>query len=89
MIATTAIDLDAHYTVEGYRGIAWYLVGFDTEWTEEKWTFIGSDEDDTEDETNYVYDEPEEIENRERVRAVMVGDDRVFTFNVDEEDYAD
>ena len=84
MTDTTTIDLDAHYSVKGYRGIAWYLIGYATEWTEERWEFIGGPDDDTEDEANYVYDEPEEIEDHSRVRAVMVGDDRVFTFDVDE-----
>lgn len=81
---STDIDFDARYTVEGYRGIAFYLVGYDKEWTEETWTFIGGPDDDTDDECNYVYDEPEEVENRERVRAIMVGDDREWSFDVDD-----
>lgn len=82
MPTETTIDLDAHYRVEGYRGIAWYLLGYATEWTEEEWTYDG--EGDPDDESSYLYSEPEEIEDRTRVRAVMVGDDREFTFDVEE-----
>lgn len=77
-------DTDARYSVDGHGGIAFYVVGWDTETTEETWTFIGGPDDDTDDEENYVYDEPEEIENRERVRAIMVGDDREWTFDVED-----
>jgi hypothetical protein len=61
-----SLDFDAHYCVRGYKGIAWYLIGFksepdqDTEWT------------------GY------EVEDRSRVVAVMVGDDRKFTFDVED-----
>jgi len=87
------IDLEAYYKVDGYDGVAWYLLGYAKEWTEESWEFIGEDGDDPEDESNYIYYDPEEIEDRSRVVAVMVGDDRTFTFDVtkltkiDEEDF--
>ena len=84
MPATTDIDMSAYYSVAGYGAIAWYLIGYDTEWTPEEWEYIGGPDDDPDDECNYLYSEPEEIENRERVRAIMVGDDRVFTFELDE-----
>jgi hypothetical protein len=77
-------DFDSHYSVDGYGGIAWYVIGYATQWTEESWTFLGDDNDDRDDESLYAYDEPEEYEDREHVRAVMVGDDRVFEFEIDE-----
>lgn len=76
------LDMDARYSVQGWGGIAFYLLGYDTEWTQEEWIYCG--EGDEDDEANYLYNEPEEIENTDRVRAVMVGDDRVFTFDLDE-----
>jgi hypothetical protein len=84
MMTADTLNMDARYTVAGYRGVAWYLVGYDTTMTAEAWTFAGTDDDDPEDDMLYVYDEPEEVEDRERVRAIMVGDDRVFIFDVDE-----
>lgn len=78
----TSLDLNARYSVEGYGGIAFYLLGYDTEWTSEEWIYCG--EGDPDEESSYLYSEPEEIENRDRVRAIMVGDDRVFTFDVDD-----
>jgi hypothetical protein len=74
--------MDARYTVAGYRGIAFYLVGYVTEWTDEEWIYDG--EGDPDDESSYLYCEPEEIENQSMVRAVMVGDDRVSTVDVDD-----
>jgi len=81
-MVNTELDLDAYYRVEGYNGIAWYLTGYATKTTEESWEYSG--EGDPEDEANYFYNEPEELEDREHVIAVMVGDDRKFTFEVDE-----
>ncbi len=80
----TDIDFQAHYTVAGSAGIAYYLLGYATETTEESWEYIGGPDDDTEDESNYLYNEPEEVEDRQRVRAVMVGDDRVFEVDVED-----
>lgn len=79
-----SLDMGAHYTVAGYGGIAWYVVGYATEWTEGKWVFLGDDDDDPDDETFYAWNEPEEYDDPSRVRCVMVGDDRTFTFDVDE-----
>lgn len=80
--ANDYLDLDRRYRVEGYGGVAWRVLGYVTEWTEEEWVYDG--EGDPEDESSYLYNEPEQVENRERVRAVMVGDDSVHTFGVDE-----
>jgi hypothetical protein len=60
------IDLEARYRVEGYSGVAWYLLGYEKIRDEDyEWSGI-------------------EYENTDRVWAVMVGDDRVFTFDVEE-----
>jgi hypothetical protein len=62
----TKLDLEARYRVEGYGGVAWYLLGYEKIRDEDyEWTGI-------------------EYENTDRVWAVMVGDDRVFTFDVEE-----
>ncbi len=83
MIETTATDIDfsAHYRI-GPTAVAWYLLGYATEWTEEECIYSG--EGDEDDPSNYLYNEPEEIEDRDRVRACMVGDDRVETVDVDD-----
>jgi hypothetical protein len=60
------IDFDAHYRVRGWRGVAFFLLGWSAEWSEpqEEW-------DDTELEPNY-----------DSVIAVMVGDDRRHVVDV-------
>jgi hypothetical protein len=60
------IDLDERYSVEGYGGIAWGLLGYEMIRDEDyEWSGV-------------------EYEDRDRVQAVMVGDDQVFTFEVSE-----
>jgi hypothetical protein len=80
----TELDFESAYKVEGHLGIAWRLQGYAKEWTEESWEFVGEDGDDPEDQDNYIYHEPEEIEDRTRVVAIMIGDDREFTFDVED-----
>lgn len=80
----TGFDFEPAYKAQGYGGIAWRVTGYAQEWTEELWTFIGGDDDDVEDETLYLYDEPEQYDDRTRVVAHMIGDDRDFTFDVDD-----
>lgn len=70
------VDFAANYRIAGYGGIAWYLRGYAKRWTDEEWI---EDED-----GEVYYNEPEEIEDRERVIAVMVGDDREFEVEVSE-----
>jgi hypothetical protein len=85
-----AVDLDARYAVAGYGGVAFYLQGYAKEWTEESWQYDGDDRESTDeyeprdDPANYVYNEPEEVEDRSMVRAVMVGDDYVHIVDVDD-----
>lgn len=76
------LDMDARYSVAGSGGVAWYLRGYAIEWTEEEWIHDG--EGDPDDESSYLVNEPEEIENRQMVRAVMVGDDREHLIDVDD-----
>lgn len=94
------LDMQGRYAVAGYGGIAFYLLGYATEWTPEVWTYLGDEEDQDagsddyyertgyrfpdENPANYTYDEPEEVEDRTRVRAVMVGDDRVFIVDIED-----
>lgn len=60
------LDLKAHYTVAGYEGIAFYLIGYRLVRDEDyEWTGI-------------------EEEDRDYVRAVMVGDDEVHEVDVDD-----
>jgi len=75
-------DFSRRYRVDEYPGIAWYSTGYALEWTNEEWIYDG--EGDPDDESSYLYNEPEEIENRERVVCIMVGDDRKFTFDIDQ-----
>jgi hypothetical protein len=73
------LGFDSAYRIEGYDGIAWGLRGYAKEWTEEWYEDVG-----TQSMPDYIVHEPEEIEDRTRVEAVMIGDDRVFTFGIDE-----
>jgi hypothetical protein len=99
-----ALDFGARYTVDGHRGIAFYLTGYATEWTEESWevacdnpahvwNLCDESDDECHDPWCYLYNEPEEVERTDMVRAVMVGDDREHIVDVDdlteisEEDY--
>jgi hypothetical protein len=77
-------DFDAHYTVAGYSGVAWWLHGWATMETPESWTLDCQDTspDHDHDDLCYLYNEPETVADTTRVRAVMVGDDREFFFDV-------
>jgi hypothetical protein len=78
-------DFEPAYRERGGSAIAWRVDGYEQEWTQESWTLWNDDPDaDPEDESNYDYNEPEQIEDRSRVVAHMIGDDRPFTFDVDD-----
>ena len=93
---TGTLDFSAHYQVRGYGGIAWYLIRYATEWHEENWDLVCDVSSHTDVPDHYptyeggeiqhpecwFYSEPEETENKERVIAVMVGDDREKEFDV-------
>jgi hypothetical protein len=74
------LEPGARFSVRGFGGIAFYCVGYSTYWTEEAWTYCG--EGDPDDEASYLYDEPEEVEDLDFVRMVMVGDDEVHVVDV-------
>lgn len=76
------LDMGSAYRVAGHGAVAWRLEGYATEWTEERWEYCG--EGDPDDEANYLYSEPEEVEDRTRVRAHMVGDDVTFVHDVED-----
>ena len=74
-------------------GVAFRLKRYQTEWTQESSTLacdnpdhvydcVDEQDDQAHDEACYLYDEPEEIENRDFVIAVMVGDDREHVIDV-------
>lgn len=95
---TTSFDFTPAYRAVGYGGVAWRATGYATEWTQEQWEYLGEPDGydpDTyhqetgyyypdEDPANYAYMEPEQVEDRTRVVAHMIGDDHDFTFDIDD-----
>lgn len=97
---TETFDFDATYRAHGYGAIAWRVDGYATEWTQEEWVYLGDEDDPDagaddyhertgyhypdENPANYMYSEPEEIEDRTRVVAHMIGDDHPFTFDIED-----
>lgn len=86
MTTTTDIDFDGRYAVVGMEGIAFYLIGYATEEVYEGDYLVCDDEECdhglsemcwTEGDTSIVTD-------LDRVRAVMVGDDRVHEVEVED-----
>lgn len=76
-----SIDFSARYMVEGWRGVAYRLLGYAKVW--EPSMFIGTD-DQGED---YEYEEPGEgewVDDTSRVIAVMVGDDHKQTVDIED-----
>jgi hypothetical protein len=69
------IDFDAHYQVSGYRGIAFYLIG----WAVKHEPITCLMEDDDGNEYEEECGEWDEVPDYENVIAVMVGDDRRHT----------
>jgi hypothetical protein len=91
------VDFSAHYTVRSQPGVAWRVLRYATEWTEESWTLAcddpahrydydesSPDDPDSHGLTCYVYSEAEEIDNPSKVLAVMVGDDREEVIDTDD-----
>ena len=72
---TETIDFDARYSVAGYEGVAFYLLGYVRE---HRW-------EDGERVIDWLGDLPDAWEVDEtQVRAVMVGDDREHIVDVDD-----
>jgi hypothetical protein len=79
----TAVNFDGRFTVGGYRGVAFYLLGWAQRWTAETWELACDDEDCAHsEEWCWAYSEPEQADRTDMVIAVMVGDDRQHTIDV-------
>jgi hypothetical protein len=94
------LDFGTAYRIAGWSGVAWRAIGYATVWTDERWEYLGDEDDPDagcddyyertgyyypdENPANYLYFEPEQVEDRTRVRVVMIGDDQVFTVDVDD-----
>ena len=72
------LDFDARYSVKHMPGIAFYLVGYVTEW-QEYVVDVYDDYDDV-----FILTDFEEVEDRNRVIAIMVGDDYKHIVDVDD-----
>jgi hypothetical protein len=104
MLHMTNIDMNARYKINRMPGVAFFLKGYALEYQPEWWEldcwasmntpgihhYPGDHEHG---ESCYTYHEPEEVEDKGNVIAVMVGDDHEFIVDVselikiDEEDY--
>lgn len=67
----TLIDFDKKYYHPDYPGVAWYIQGYNVERQ-----YDGFPE--------WAYEDYEEVEDVTKVRAIMVGDDRVFLFDTED-----
>lgn len=82
---TTQIDMDARYSVIGYEGIAFYLIGYVIEPPDCQGHPDDGEFDGPIGEAFYCDGSCEEPwVNEQMVRAVMVGDDRVHEIDVDD-----
>lgn len=79
-----AIDMDARYSVAGYSGIAFYLTGYATDSQEITVPLCEHLEDGPHDDDCEYIIECEETLRDDMVIAVMVGDDREHTIDVDD-----
>lgn len=81
------IDFDAAYTI-GKPDVAWRLLGWAQEWEQATTLITVMDDDEADDiEIEVESEEPGDgdwIDNRDRVVAVMVGDDTRYEFDKDE-----
>lgn len=84
----SAQELNTHgrFTVASMPGIAFWIKGYQEEWTPESWEMTCDDSDGHEhdDSCETLYSEPELAENRNRVIAVMIGDDTEHVIEVSE-----
>lgn len=74
------VDFDAAYRVDGYSGVAWRLLG----WAQEDIPVLTYGEDEDGNEEWLDFGERELADDPYCVVAVMIGDDRRFTFDRDE-----
>jgi hypothetical protein len=84
----TTVNFDGRFTVAGEPRIAYYLLGWATEWTEESYELDCDSEthvfDRVHDDYCYLYNKPEQYDRTDQVIAVMVGDDRQHVVNVED-----
>lgn len=79
-----AIDFDAYYRVKGYGGVAWHLLGYQQRWRETEPELVCEDVEHDHDDLCYLLNEPEQVEDRDWVQAVMVGDDTIHQIEVED-----
>lgn len=77
------VDFDARYKVDGFRGVAFYLLGWAQETRQVEVPLCDHEVDEPHDECEYVT-ETEQVDSDTFVRAVMVGDDTVHFVDVDD-----
>ncbi len=73
------VDFKRSYKVDGYRGIAFYLTGWAKESKEVEWEIL-DENGEVEDVQSYT----EEVESDRFVIAIMIGDDREHTVDIDD-----
>jgi hypothetical protein len=71
-----------YVTVSGYSGIAWYLQGKEQVWVEDEFD-LPADADEFEMDAYYDMRDGEWIDGNDWI-AIMIGDDREFTFEESE-----
>jgi hypothetical protein len=86
-MSAATLDLAARYSVAGYGGIAFYLLGPAQDEMEPAPFLVcedGAPDHDHEDDCWLWPDEAEVVDSETMVRAVMVGDDREHIVDVDD-----
>lgn len=76
------LDFNAHYKVEGWPGVAVYLVEYKQNYNEE-WIFVGAEDDDLDNDENWICD-VDWYNDYTQVYVTMVGDDARHLVNVDD-----
>lgn len=86
MVDVQDVDMSARYTVAGYRGVAFYLVGWAQETQYEGDQLVCDDEecDHQLSEMCWAQGEYSIVYSDTMVRAIMVGDDREHIVDIDD-----
>lgn len=81
---TEQVDMNARYTVAGYGGVAFYLLGYATseEYEGDVVVCIDDECDHASSDMCWAEGDTSIVFNTDMVRAVMVGDDREFIVDV-------
>ena len=85
-MTTTTVNLNGRFTVDGYRGVAFYLLDYAIEEVYEGDLLLCPDEDCDHQLSAMCWAEGDTtiVKSDHMVRAVMVGDDREFIVDVDD-----